>query len=215
MKIFIKLNNIIFRSQETIYKNYNSIEFFPEKFREYLLSPVVGFAKSEILGYPFHQSKGFRRPILVFTKSTMFPSERIEATPIGSTPHVSSSLGSELNKTEKYEGRTHVECNIEHVYTDLLDTRYCGCEDDNVEMNTKIGEELDNAAVLENESSSSPVVRDTDIEEDFGCRSARTDKQNTNSQEFSNSSQCVGQNSSTGNQEDSRTEGVNSVADNT
>lgn len=203
-------------SQETIYKNYNSIEFFPEKFREYLLSPVVGFAKSEILGYPFHQSKGFRRPILVFTKSTMFPSERIEATPIGSTPHVSSSLGSELNKTEKYEGRTHTECNIEHVYTDLLDTRYCGCEDDNIEINNRIGEELEHSACIENESSSSPLVRDADIEEDFGCRSARTDNESINSQEFRDSNQCVGRNAnSTESQEDSRTEGVNSVGDNT
>lgn len=145
----------------------------------------------------------------------MFPSERIEATPIGSTPHVSSSMGSELNKTEKYEGRTHVECNIEHVYTDLLDTRYCGCEDDNIEINNRIGEELENSAVIENEPSS-PLVRDADIEEEFGCRSARTDNQNANPQEFGDSNQCVGQSSkSTESQEDSRTGCVNSVGDNT
>ncbi|KAK9717157.1 Methyltransferase domain [Popillia japonica] len=63
---------------ETIYKNYHSIEFFPEKFTQYLLSPEIGFAKSEYLGFPHHQSKGFQRPIQVYTKSTMFPSERIE-----------------------------------------------------------------------------------------------------------------------------------------
>ncbi|XP_071050508.1 7SK snRNA methylphosphate capping enzyme-like isoform X3 [Onthophagus taurus] len=63
---------------EEIYKNYNSIEFFPEKFTQYLLSPEIGFAKSEILGFPQHHSRGFQRPIQVFTKSTMFPSERVE-----------------------------------------------------------------------------------------------------------------------------------------
>ncbi|XP_017771612.1 PREDICTED: 7SK snRNA methylphosphate capping enzyme-like isoform X2 [Nicrophorus vespilloides] len=63
---------------ETIYKNYNSIEFFPGSFTQYLLSPEVGFAKSEILAFPDNSSKGFQRPIQIYTKSTMFPSERIE-----------------------------------------------------------------------------------------------------------------------------------------
>lgn len=68
--------------QETIYKNFRSIEFLPDKFMEYLLSPAVGFAKSEILGYPHHHhSKGFQRYIQVYTKSTMFPSERVEGPP--------------------------------------------------------------------------------------------------------------------------------------
>lgn len=65
---------------EAIYKNYNSIKLFPEKFTQYLLSSEIGFAKSEILGFPMsqHQSRGFQRPIQVYTKSTMFPSERVE-----------------------------------------------------------------------------------------------------------------------------------------
>lgn len=177
---------------------------------------MVGFAKSEILGYPYHQSKGFRRPILVFTKSTMFPSERIEATPFNSTPHVSSSLGSDLNKTEKYESRTHTECGIEHVYTDLLDTRYCGCEDDNNEMNDRVGEELKKIAATEHElQKSSPLLKGVQDDEEFGCRSERADKEHRNTEELKDSSECVGQNSSTEIQDDGRTEGVNSVGDNT
>ncbi|KAG5868913.1 hypothetical protein JTB14_023095 [Gonioctena quinquepunctata] len=121
---------------ETIYKNYNCIEFFPDKFREYLLSPAVGFAKSEILGYPSHQSKGFRRPIQVFTKSTMFPSERVEATPINITPTTVRSDSGTL-KMEKYESQNSGGC-IEHVYTDIFESRYCGC----VDINVKIGEDL-------------------------------------------------------------------------
>lgn len=139
----------------------------------------------------------------------MFPSERIEATPVNSTPHVCSSLGSELNKTEKYEGRTQPECNIEHVYTDLLDSRYCGCEDDNIEINNRLGEELKHSVTSANDcSSSSPLFKGTDIEEEFDCRSERTENENMNSQEFKDLKQC-------GNQEDSRTGCVNSVGDNT
>jgi len=63
---------------ETIYRNYNSIQFFPENFTQYLLSNEVGFAKSEILGFPHHQARGFQRPIQVYTKSHVFSSERSE-----------------------------------------------------------------------------------------------------------------------------------------
>lgn len=67
--------------QETIFKNFHAIEFFPHKFMEYLLSPMVGFAKSEVLCYPHHQYKGFQRYIYIYTKSTMYPSERVECPP--------------------------------------------------------------------------------------------------------------------------------------
>lgn len=50
---------------ETIYNNYSSIEFYPNKFHEYLLSPEVGFSHSYLLGVPRHLSKGFKRPIQV------------------------------------------------------------------------------------------------------------------------------------------------------
>ncbi|CAH1155978.1 unnamed protein product [Phaedon cochleariae] len=119
---------------DTIYKNYSSIEFFPDKFREYLLSPAVGFAKGEILGYPAHQAKGFRRPVQVFTKSTMFPSERVEATPSEATPSVVSSLDSSACKTEKYESQNSVS----HVYTNIIDDSFCAVSDDNADVIDKI-----------------------------------------------------------------------------
>ncbi|KAK2588879.1 hypothetical protein KPH14_001744 [Odynerus spinipes] len=53
---------------ERIYKTYQSIEFFPNKFTQYLLSPEVGFSKCEVVSIPPHPSKGFQRPIQLFTK---------------------------------------------------------------------------------------------------------------------------------------------------
>ncbi|XP_076167804.1 7SK snRNA methylphosphate capping enzyme [Ptiloglossa arizonensis] len=53
---------------ERIYKNYQSIEFRPHNFTQYLLSPEVGFSKCEVLSIPPHPSKGFQRPIHLFTK---------------------------------------------------------------------------------------------------------------------------------------------------
>lgn len=63
------------RLTPTIYENFNSIEFFPNKFREYLLSPEVGFSKCCILGIPQHASKGFRRPIQLYVKGDFTPSK--------------------------------------------------------------------------------------------------------------------------------------------
>ncbi|XP_072379279.1 7SK snRNA methylphosphate capping enzyme-like isoform X1 [Diabrotica undecimpunctata] len=154
---------------ETIFKNYNSIEFFPEKFREYLLSPAVGFAKGEILGYPFHNSKGFRRPIQVFTKSTMFPSERVEATPNNITPSiVGASSDSYRLKTEKYENPNHGPC-IEHVYTDIFDGRYCGCTDDNQEINDKLGEELKKSQLPVAMTSERTITSEDDCPRESPC----------------------------------------------
>ncbi|PNF16503.1 hypothetical protein B7P43_G07788 [Cryptotermes secundus] len=62
---------------ETIFKNYNSIEFLPQKFTEYLLSSEVGFTQCEVIGTPFHQSKGFQRPIQLFTKGEISPSRSV------------------------------------------------------------------------------------------------------------------------------------------
>ncbi|XP_059485250.1 7SK snRNA methylphosphate capping enzyme-like [Neocloeon triangulifer] len=50
-------------------ENFNKIKLFPNKFTDYLLSAEVGFAKAEVLGVPSHHSKGFQRPILMFTKA--------------------------------------------------------------------------------------------------------------------------------------------------
>lgn len=54
---------------ETTYKNFHAITLRPEKFNEYLLSPEVGFAKCELVATPSHASKGFQRPLYLFTKA--------------------------------------------------------------------------------------------------------------------------------------------------
>lgn len=59
---------------DVIWKNYNSIEFFPHQFREYLLSPEVGFSHCRILDIPQHIAKGFCRPISMFVKGDPDPS---------------------------------------------------------------------------------------------------------------------------------------------
>ena len=65
---------LLFAEQGTIFKNYNSIRFFPWKFTEYLLSSEVGFTQFEVIGTPFHQSRGFQRPLQLFTKGENTPS---------------------------------------------------------------------------------------------------------------------------------------------
>ncbi|XP_044753300.1 7SK snRNA methylphosphate capping enzyme bin3-like isoform X2 [Coccinella septempunctata] len=117
---------------ETIYRNYNSIEFFPNKFTEYLLSPAVGFAKSEILGYPQCHSKGFRRPIQLFTKSTMFPSERIDSTPFNITPNM---------KSESQNSDS-----VDYIYSGILN-RYCTTAEENTEANIQIAKTLSHNTV--------------------------------------------------------------------
>ncbi|XP_053963356.1 7SK snRNA methylphosphate capping enzyme bin3 [Anastrepha ludens] len=56
-----------------IYHNYRNIEFFPNKFHEYLLSSEVGFSHSYTLGVPRHLSKGFCRPIQLYAKGDYTP----------------------------------------------------------------------------------------------------------------------------------------------
>ncbi|CAA9993026.1 unnamed protein product [Nesidiocoris tenuis] len=58
---------------ETTWRNYQSIKLLPNMFSEYLLSEV-GFSKCEVIGSPYHPSKGFQRPIRIFTKSIGSPS---------------------------------------------------------------------------------------------------------------------------------------------
>lgn len=53
---------------ERIHKNYHSIEFRPHNFTQYLLS-TVGFCQCEVVSIPPHPSKGFQRPIHLFTKA--------------------------------------------------------------------------------------------------------------------------------------------------
>ncbi|XP_055307581.1 7SK snRNA methylphosphate capping enzyme bin3 [Sitodiplosis mosellana] len=58
-----------------IYNNYKNIEFFPNNFHEFLLSPEVGFSHSYTLGVPRHSSKGFYRPIQLYIKGDFTPSQ--------------------------------------------------------------------------------------------------------------------------------------------
>lgn len=59
---------IVFVLQETISKHFKSIELHPGKFDEYLLGPEVGFTEVYEMKVPAHSTKGFQRPIKVYTK---------------------------------------------------------------------------------------------------------------------------------------------------
>ncbi|KAG8430131.1 hypothetical protein GDO86_018416 [Hymenochirus boettgeri] len=54
---------------ETISKNFSKISFRPDQFKNYLLSPEVGFTSYELIATPQTQCKGFQRPIYAFYKS--------------------------------------------------------------------------------------------------------------------------------------------------
>ncbi|KAK6190231.1 hypothetical protein SNE40_002150 [Patella caerulea] len=51
----------------TIQNNFQNINLKPEQFQRYLLD-VVGFSKCELIDVVHHKSKGFRRPIQMYTK---------------------------------------------------------------------------------------------------------------------------------------------------
>lgn len=55
--------------QKRIFENYKSIRLFPDKFNDFLLHEV-GFSTSEKLVTPSHTSRGFQRPIIIYTKVT-------------------------------------------------------------------------------------------------------------------------------------------------
>ena len=82
--------------QERTYKTYQSIEFFPQNFTQYLLSPEVGFNKCEVLSIPAHPSKGFQRPIQLFTKAGTSPT--CTRSNVESSPH--RFIGREKQKKE-------------------------------------------------------------------------------------------------------------------
>lgn len=52
---------------EEIFKNFQDIKLKPPQFSDYLLREV-GFSTCEVVDVPFNQSKGFRRPIQLYTK---------------------------------------------------------------------------------------------------------------------------------------------------
>lgn len=51
-----------------IRRNYDAIQFFPDKFNDYLLSKDVGFSSSELIGDNLNEKAGFKRPIYLLTK---------------------------------------------------------------------------------------------------------------------------------------------------
>jgi len=53
---------------ETTLKNYNSIKFKPDQFKNYLLSDEVGFTSCDSIDPTNQKSKGFQRPIFIFHK---------------------------------------------------------------------------------------------------------------------------------------------------
>lgn len=58
--------------QERIFQTFQSIKFFPKEFESFLLNEV-GYTSSKVVGIPAHHSKGFQRPIYVFTKESGRP----------------------------------------------------------------------------------------------------------------------------------------------
>lgn len=55
-------------------ENFRKIKFFPDNFKDYLLSSEVGFVEFKELGIPKAKSKGFERPLYVFKKP--FPTDK-------------------------------------------------------------------------------------------------------------------------------------------
>jgi len=73
---------------EAIFNNFKNIKLKPENFTDFLIHEV-GFSRSEVVALPAHPSKGFQRPLQIFTKVP--PSSNISAstTPysFGLSPH--------------------------------------------------------------------------------------------------------------------------------
>ncbi|XP_037041586.1 7SK snRNA methylphosphate capping enzyme bin3 isoform X2 [Bradysia coprophila] len=59
---------------QTMYSNYKSIEFFPNKFQEFLLSTEVGFSHTSLLAVLRH-AKGFKRSLQLYVKGDFTPSQ--------------------------------------------------------------------------------------------------------------------------------------------
>jgi len=58
----------LFYFQEQIFQTFESIQFKPDQFKEYLLKEI-GYTSVELLGVPAHNSKGFQRPMYLFRKA--------------------------------------------------------------------------------------------------------------------------------------------------
>lgn len=79
---------------ETTYRTYEQIRFKPHHFKDYLLSQDVGFASCEVIGTPLNKSKGFRRPVLMFTKLQAGSSRPVSRRPSPERLSASSSRSS-------------------------------------------------------------------------------------------------------------------------
>ncbi|GBP37053.1 Probable RNA methyltransferase bin3 [Eumeta japonica] len=105
------------RLTPTIYENFNSIELLPNKFRDYLLSPEVGFSKCCILGVPQHASKGFRRPIQLYIKGDFTPSKACWSDAYAPSSH---------HRSETEPPRRTVYAPVEPAYRPSDDAPSCG-----------------------------------------------------------------------------------------
>lgn len=72
----------------TIAENFKKIKLKPENFSDYLLHEV-GFCRSEVVAIPSHQSKGFQRPLQIFSKPLQSSNISNNTTPysFGISPH--------------------------------------------------------------------------------------------------------------------------------
>ena len=52
---------------ERIFSNFQDIKLRPENFTDFLLHDV-GFTRSDVVAVPSHSSKGFQRPLQIFSK---------------------------------------------------------------------------------------------------------------------------------------------------
>lgn len=78
---------------EKIRENFNAIQFRPDQFSEYLLSKEVGFSTCEEINVESNKSKGFRRPLFVFTKAA--------AEVLSTTDHGESCEGSACTSADE------------------------------------------------------------------------------------------------------------------
>eukprot|EP00112_Aurelia_sp_Birch-Aquarium-sp1_P011085 Seg234.4 transcript_id=Seg234.4/GoldUCD/mRNA.D3Y31 product="7SK snRNA methylphosphate capping enzyme" protein_id=Seg234.4/GoldUCD/D3Y31 len=80
--------------------NFETIEFKPVQFIQYLLSNEIGFATSEQLGIPKHKAQGFQRPIYLLTKGGTSSSEPTNTTSIISQSESSTDV-KDIMETEE------------------------------------------------------------------------------------------------------------------
>ncbi|XP_040575230.1 uncharacterized protein [Lepeophtheirus salmonis] len=87
---------------QKIFENFNKIKLRPEGFGDFLINEV-GFVSRELIAVPQHPSRGFQRPIQIFTKPSIQKSPSSNLTTSSSaknSPSVIVTLDEE-NKTKK------------------------------------------------------------------------------------------------------------------